>query len=443
MSVDTTKRGHVLGKAMDGVVLKPERELNPTYCAAVRLMLHMAMYLGPVEQIQAIIKPQIATTEVSDFIMNHIKANVSDLKRALGRSVDDVILLMHVVIDKIEKEGEAFPAEVHLLSSKEDRKAWENSFATIVLRGILSQAENWLMRFNHEIVNDQRLGADPLLCLIYETENRQDAQDLEQLLEVPRMWRFRVPITIEHMSQELDSKMRELKRPPRILHRFLNEDYILQALRYLPSIMQLQRALLRRFQRKLDKAEAKRITVKDFKTELSECHGVEKWIDAFSMAWDATRTFLQHGCLTKSGRYTLPEELCNEQINDDTSLAIFLPTTDGPGLCSYAMLDYLFRKQNEMLEYYGQKSDRLNIPSVKPMNVNAAHLICYDHEHDIMPILLANCQYSFEIGVGTTVEYDFAGMERQLIDRLLYSKSNIELRPFLEVKQLKYMRYLM
>ena len=73
------------------------------------------------------------------------------------------------------------------------------------------------------------------------------------------------------------------------------------------------------------------------------------------------------------------------------------------------------------------------LPSIKPMAVTSAHLISYNHEQDLMPLVLANCHYSFEMGVGTKIEYDFAGMERQLMDRLLYSKSLIEFGRFLEV----------
>ncbi|KAH3728591.1 hypothetical protein DPMN_054549 [Dreissena polymorpha] len=71
--------------------------------------------------------------------------------------------------------------------------------------------------------------------------------------------------------------------------------------------------------------------------------------------------------------------------------------------------------------------------TIKPAAVTSAHLICYDHEHDLMPLVFANCHYSFEMGVGSKIEYDFVGLERQLMDRLLYSKSKIEITAFLEV----------
>jgi hypothetical protein len=67
-----------------------------------------------------------------------------------------------------------------------------------------------------------------------------------------------------------------------------------------------------------------------------------------------------------------------------------------------------------------------SISSVNPKEVTSAHLIGYDPQHDILPLVLANCQYSFEMGKGTKIEYDFAALERQLMDRFLFSKSRIE-----------------
>lgn len=58
-------------------------------------------------------------------------------------------------------------------------------------------------------------------------------------------------------------------------------------------------------------------------------------------------------------------------------------------------------------------------------DLSAAHLISYHPDKDLLPIVLANCNYSFEVGQGTKVEYDFRNIERQVIDRFLFSKSVI------------------
>ena len=71
--------------------------------------------------------------------------------------------------------------------------------------------------------------------------------------------------------------------------------------------------------------------------------------------------------------------------------------------------------------------------TVSPMDVTAAHLISYEPQQDILPMVLANCQYSFEIGKGTKIEYDFSGLERQLMDRFLFAKSRIDIGRVMQV----------
>ena len=73
--------------------------------------------------------------------------------------------------------------------------------------------------------------------------------------------------------------------------------------------------------------------------------------------------------------------------------------------------------------------------SASPVDITAAHLISYDPQQDILPMVLANCQYSFEIGKGTKIEYDFKGLERQLMDRFFYSKSRINIERVLQVRK--------
>ena len=57
-----------------------------------------------------------------------------------------------------------------------------------------------------------------------------------------------------------------------------------------------------------------------------------------------------------------------------------------------------------------------------------SQLIAYDPERDLLPLILAHCNYSLEVGQETLVQYDWAALERQLIDRFLRG------RPFVEFK---------
>jgi len=43
---DSTQTGHILGRVDRLGPIVPERDMSPAYCAAARLLLHMAMFLG-------------------------------------------------------------------------------------------------------------------------------------------------------------------------------------------------------------------------------------------------------------------------------------------------------------------------------------------------------------------------------------------------------------
>ena len=60
--------------------------------------------------------------------------------------------------------------------------------------------------------------------------------------------------------------------------------------------------------------------------------------------------------------------------------------------------------------------------------VTMSQLIAYDPERDLLPLILAHCNYSLEVGQETLVQYDWTALERQLTDRFLKG------RPFVEFK---------
>ena len=59
---------------------------------------------------------------------------------------------------------------------------------------------------------------------------------------------------------------------------------------------------------------------------------------------------------------------------------------------------------------------------------NHVQLIAYEPERDLLPLILAHCNYSLEVGQETLVQYDWTALERQLTDRFLKG------RPFVDFK---------
>lgn len=67
------------------------------------------------------------------------------------------------------------------------------------------------------------LGADALLCVLYETDNQESFEDPEHLEMIPQIWRFRIPISLEHMRQEFESRAVHADKKLAVLRLFLEE----------------------------------------------------------------------------------------------------------------------------------------------------------------------------------------------------------------------------
>ena len=57
-----------------------------------------------------------------------------------------------------------------------------------------------------------------------------------------------------------------------------------------------------------------------------------------------------------------------------------------------------------------------------------SQMIVYDPQKDLLPLVLANCSYSLKAGQGTTIEYKFASLERQIGERFIKGKPRLNSR---------------
>ena len=51
--------------------------------------------------------------------------------------------------------------------------------------------------------------------------------------------------------------------------------------------------------------------------------------------------------------------------------------------------------------------------------MSVSQLIAYDSEKDLMPVMLANCSYSLEVGKETQLQYNWETLEKRIIDRFI------------------------
>lgn len=66
--------------------------------------------------------------------------------------------------------------------------------------------------------------------------------------------------------------------------------------------------------------------------------------------------------------------------------------------------------------------------SINTSEVTDLHVISYEVERDLNPLVLSNCQYKVEQGRETLQEFDLEKIQRQLTSRFLLGKPRITLK---------------
>ncbi|XP_078381354.1 E3 ubiquitin-protein ligase rnf213-alpha-like isoform X3 [Oculina patagonica] len=433
---DRTMTGHMLGHpSTRPKSLAPERNLSPVVVGIVRVLMHSAMIEGACRQPQglsALINPRVPPAALSRFLWDHLQMDVEVLASSLGRSIDDTILCIHMVLVQMTARVSNPQQAINVaydLKSKQSRRDWETAFSASVVTPVLTNPEQQIQRCLEMLVGDKRLGNNPLMRQLYEVDVPSEALTDSVPPTCPALWRYRTQVTLDHFShtfqQEVLSTDNERNK---VLAEFLRQEHKLRALRFLPDIVKLQRLLMDKFHRRIDRAEAERIKIRDFlrkipsKTEKDELASL---IASFNIAWNHVRLSLD-----QQGRLRPPTDLCEKPMDNTRPLALLLPSTSGMGICSTALVFFLTSVNNDFNERYqnligGKVKD---LPHIQLQDVTNSNLISYDIERDLLPLILAQCNYSLEVGRGTLVQYNWEALERQLIDRFIRGRPMIDFK---------------
>lgn len=63
--------------------------------------------------------------------------------------------------------------------------------------------------------------------------------------------------------------------------------------------------------------------------------------------------------------------------------------------------------------------------TLSPADLTELHVIRYEYERDLLPLVLSNCQYSMERGQETLLECDLPKIQQQILTRFLQGKPHI------------------
>ncbi|XP_068089245.1 E3 ubiquitin-protein ligase RNF213-like [Hyperolius riggenbachi] len=425
---DRTKTGHVLGKPEDqGPTIIPDRSIATPAFILLRMMAHLSMLLGSEEDkesLKSIVETKVE--DVSNFLFNHIKKDLEYLKNSLGKSIDDTIAVVHLVLRQMlnpEQSLQGTGGFGEVWSTKDERNNWEKDFVSRVINPVLTNLDTALETVKNHISKDDKIMFHPAVSVVYgDSMINRDIMDLpeDSSVHCSKVWSCRERVSVGYLQRAAQQKYGKDKLP--LLWKFLEKETDLQMVKHLPNILKLQKDLVKRFQ---NRNELDIKTIRDFVHSISiggTPNDFEKLIKEYILTWNHLRVSLK-----TNGEIKLPEGACDEVLTRDSDFELLLPRRHGRGLAATALTSYLISLHNDFIYELERYTKCEQTYSITASEVVDLHVITYDMERDLMPIILSSCHYSLEGGKETLQDMDFPKIQRQIASRLFQGKPKITL----------------
>ncbi|NXA43474.1 RN213 ligase, partial [Eudromia elegans] len=425
---DRTQTGHILGDAQRrGTMGVSDRTMSPVVFLLIRLLTHLAMLLGATEDRQSleeIIKPPVQNPV--SFLQQHIEEDLAQLTKVLGKSVDETINVLHLLLNSLLRDPHQhqnqWPVQFDaVLSTKHRRNKWEEIVAKTVILPELEGLDKKLLELNKQIQEDERISSNPIVKIVYgDPSTFLSRLPKQSHVHHSKMWSCRKRISVENLSHVVEQKNAKDTVP--LLWKFLQKETELRLVKFLPEILALQRDLVRLFQ---NTTLAKHCTIQDFLNEPHSDvmrHLLQRRTDVFLSVWNKLRRSLD-----TNGEIKLPKGYCDADLTLDSKLEVLLPRRQGLGRCSTALASYLISLHNDFVYSVNKyiKEDPRYVISAS--EVADMHLVSYEVERDLIPLILSNCQYSMEKGGETLQDFDLGRIQQQIISKFLQGKPLVAL----------------
>ncbi|KAF3846326.1 hypothetical protein F7725_003404 [Dissostichus mawsoni] len=396
---DRTQTGHILGdpRRRDNPDMLDTKSMSPVPFTMVRMLNHMAMLLGAhscTQSISAIIKPPVH--DPGAFILAHLQKDLKHLIRSLGKGTDDTVSTVHLLISSLvePQQQQTWPAPFdNLLSTKDARNGWEMEVSNTIITPQLKNLDRRLKEVNKFLQADSRVSANPIMKLIFGNPSLfLTSLPQNSLIHSSAVWSCREKVSLLSLTHIVEQNDGKDMLP--VLWRFLHREAELRLVKHLPDILTLQRDLVKKFQNI---------------TELT-CGTITEFLHS-----------------QKAGEIKIPAEFCQNDLDHNSDLKVLLPRRQGPGLCSTALVSYLIALHNDLVYCVDKHTGEETSYKVSPADLTELHVIRYELDRDLMPLVLSNTQYSIEKGQETLHEYDLPKIQQQIISRYLLGKPLITL----------------
>jgi hypothetical protein len=185
---------------------------------------------------------------------------------------------------------------------------------------------------------------DPMVAELNEDYDPAALVPSERAKYATNLWRYRRPFALPHFALALRGLREGDDNPFPALAHFLEREPMLRGLRHLPKCLEWIGLLLGRFNRKLEREEARRTTVGAFlesRVPPGERPSWEAAFQGFAAAWNNNWPFVERfGCLE------VPKVYAAVVMGRDTPLSFSLPGEADEGICPMALIQHLNAEHN-------------------------------------------------------------------------------------------------
>uniref|UniRef100_A0A672YT28 RING-type E3 ubiquitin transferase n=1 Tax=Sphaeramia orbicularis TaxID=375764 RepID=A0A672YT28_9TELE len=391
-----TETGHILGDPVcrNNPDMQDTKGLSSVPFTVIRMFTHMAMMVG---SISAIIKPPVP--EPAEFLFAHLQKDEDHCS-----AVFLCILLVHswMWFHSCFLLGPDFQGD-ELLSTKDARNEWEKEMSSRITPQLQNLGEK-LKEVNLLLLSDSRVSAFKIKKLLFEDPRLHFASLFPQqsLIHNSTVWSCRdrvCPLSLTHIVEQNNGR-----NTVPLLWKFLHKETELRLVKHLPDILTLQKNLVRRFHNSPEMI-------------LSLGSWYHEHVRTFLTTWNQLRVSLQ-----TNGAIKIPPEFCQKDLDLDSGLAVLLPRRQGLGLCSTALVSYLIGLHNDLVYCADKQTGEETSYKVSAADLVDLHVIRYEVDRDLMPLILSNTQYSIENGKETQPEYDLPKIQQKILSHFLLGK---------------------
>eukprot|EP00026_Physarum_polycephalum_P000277 Phypoly_transcript_00277.p1 GENE.Phypoly_transcript_00277~~Phypoly_transcript_00277.p1 ORF type:complete len:1647 (+),score=288.14 Phypoly_transcript_00277:317-4942(+) len=440
---DQTSPGYILGPVQPNSESSfgSERNLSPVAFRILRIFLHSLLLVGSVTNINTrneIVKliqkgtaRNLVPTSVSQFLLDHLLAEFDHLSNLLAIPAEDIALALNLLCATL---GETPMG--HDPMTKLARGVWETRFKDTFISPLFDNLGDKLKHYYSTHDHDDGVVGD-----IREMSDPAKMAPAQRNALLPLLWRFRTPIptALDHLkSYFLSNPVNSAQHP--VLHLFLTQEEQLRSLRYLRAVLEWQKMLSLRFDKRLDRETARTQTVGEMLESLPVSER-KKWSDAFEgykEGWNGAWKYVDRFVCME-----IPPIFRHLVMDEKTHLCFSLPDERDEGICPLSLVRFLVDKHNQFLQQVHQilrqraASDKLlesivalgeEQPHIPTHLLTDSHLIVYSgSQQDLVPFLLTQIVQSLQNGKGTEIKFNFERIEQYLIDTTLIGKPLIDL----------------